>query len=66
MMWTVMMDIEVDRDYGIAKGLLEVMREVHASLSTRQAKINEAKHHKDPKMVKSVAFFREQQAQDLN
>ncbi|GJU76680.1 hypothetical protein Tco_1273750 [Tanacetum coccineum] len=36
MMWTVMMDREVDRDYGIARRLLEVVREVHASLSTRE------------------------------
>ncbi|GJW59560.1 hypothetical protein Tco_0108895 [Tanacetum coccineum] len=66
MMWTMMMDREVDRDYGIARRLLEVVREVHASLSTRQEIINEAKHHKDPRMVKSVSFFREQQAKDLN
>ncbi|GJT27894.1 hypothetical protein Tco_0908169 [Tanacetum coccineum] len=66
MMWTVMMDREVDRDYGIARRLLEVVREVHASLSTRQEIINEAKHHKDLRIVKSVAFFKEQQAQDLN
>ncbi|GKD99136.1 hypothetical protein Tco_1383033 [Tanacetum coccineum] len=56
----------IDRDYGIARRLLEVVREVHTSLSTRQEIINEAKHHKDPRMVKSVAFFREQQAKDLN
>ncbi|GJR63724.1 hypothetical protein Tco_1505886 [Tanacetum coccineum] len=62
----VMMDREVDRDYGIAKTLLEVMREVYASLSTRQEIINEAKHHKDPRIVKNVAFFREQQDKDLN
>ncbi|GJU92946.1 hypothetical protein Tco_1317702 [Tanacetum coccineum] len=66
MMWTVMMDKEVDRDYGIARILLEVVREVHSSLSTRQEIINKAKHHKDPRIVKSVAFFREQQAMDLN
>ncbi|GKD95836.1 hypothetical protein Tco_1379733, partial [Tanacetum coccineum] len=29
MMWTVMMDREVDRDYGIARKRLEVVREVH-------------------------------------
>ncbi|GJZ62953.1 hypothetical protein Tco_0619374 [Tanacetum coccineum] len=66
MMWTVMMDREVDRDYSIAKRLLEVVREVHASLNTRQEIINEVKHHKDPRIVKSVALFREQQAMDLN
>ncbi|GJW49969.1 hypothetical protein Tco_0091320 [Tanacetum coccineum] len=65
MMWTVMMDREVERDYGIARRLLEVAREVHTSLSTRQEIIKEAKHHKDPRMVRSVAFFREQQAQDM-
>ncbi|GJV82890.1 hypothetical protein Tco_1522788 [Tanacetum coccineum] len=65
MMWTVMMDREVKRDYGIARRLLEVAREVHTSLSTRQEIIKEAKHHKDPRMVRSVAFFREQQAQDM-
>ncbi|GJT94639.1 hypothetical protein Tco_1090157 [Tanacetum coccineum] len=36
MMWTVMMDREVDKDYGIAKRPLEVVWEVHASLSTRE------------------------------
>ncbi|GJR13019.1 hypothetical protein Tco_0795671 [Tanacetum coccineum] len=66
MMWTMMMDREVDRDCGIARRLLEVVREVHASISTRQDIINEAKHHKDPRIVKSVAFFKEQQAMDLN
>ncbi|GJY61739.1 hypothetical protein Tco_0509521 [Tanacetum coccineum] len=65
MMWTVMMDREVERDYGIARRLLEVATEVHTSLSTRQEIIKEAKHHKDPRMVRSVAFFREQQAQDM-
>ncbi|GJT64932.1 hypothetical protein Tco_1016412 [Tanacetum coccineum] len=64
-MWTMMMDREVERDYGIARRLLEVAREVHTSLSTRQEIIKEAKHHKDPRMVRSVAFFREQQAQDM-
>ncbi|GKA06673.1 hypothetical protein Tco_0685897 [Tanacetum coccineum] len=64
-MWTVMMDKEVERDYGIARRLLEVAREVHTSLSTRHEIIKEAKHHKDPRMVRSVAFFREQQAQDM-
>ncbi|GKG12345.1 hypothetical protein Tco_0346582 [Tanacetum coccineum] len=66
MMWTVMIDREVDRDYGIARRLLEVVREVHASLSTRWEIINEAKHHKGPRIMKSVAFFRKQQAMDLN
>ncbi|GJZ44308.1 hypothetical protein Tco_0591563 [Tanacetum coccineum] len=60
MMWTVMMDREVERDYGIARRLIEVAREVHTSLSTRQEIIKEAKHHKDPRMVRSVAFFKEQ------
>ncbi|GJY42190.1 hypothetical protein Tco_0429460 [Tanacetum coccineum] len=32
----------------------------------REEIINEAKHHKGPRIVKSVAFFREQQAMDLN
>ncbi|GKF26251.1 hypothetical protein Tco_0082145, partial [Tanacetum coccineum] len=32
MMWTMMMDREVERDYGIARRLLEVSREVHTSL----------------------------------
>nr|GFB02567.1 hypothetical protein [Tanacetum cinerariifolium] len=66
MMWTVMMDREVVEDYGMARRLLEVMREVHASLSTRLEIINKAKHHKDPRIMKSVAFFREQQDKDLN
>ncbi|GJU97158.1 hypothetical protein Tco_1326429 [Tanacetum coccineum] len=66
MMWTVMMDREVDRDYGIARRLLDVVREVHVSLSTRQEIINEAKDHKDPRIMKSVAFFKEQHAKDLN
>ncbi|GJS58842.1 transposase, MuDR, MULE transposase domain protein [Tanacetum coccineum] len=65
MMWTVMIDREVERDYGIARRFLEVAREVHTSLSTRQEIIKEAKHHNDPRMVRSVAFFREQQAQDM-
>ncbi|GJZ87688.1 hypothetical protein Tco_0659298 [Tanacetum coccineum] len=62
MMWTMMMDREVERDHGIVGRLLEVDREVHTSLSTRQEIIKEAKHHKHPRMVRSVAFFREQQA----
>nr|GEV59273.1 hypothetical protein [Tanacetum cinerariifolium] len=66
MMWTVMMDKEVDIDYGITRRLLEVVRKVHASLSMSQEIINKAKHHKDPRMVKSVAFFKEQQAKDLH
>ncbi|GKF12728.1 hypothetical protein Tco_0050654 [Tanacetum coccineum] len=65
-MWTVMMDREVDRDYGIAMRLLNVVREVHASLSMRQEIINETKHHKDLRIMKSVAFFKEQHAKDLN
>ncbi|GJX27327.1 TATA-binding protein-associated factor BTAF1 [Tanacetum coccineum] len=39
---------EVERDYGIARRLLKVAREVHTSLSTRQEIIKEAKHHKGP------------------
>ncbi|GJU52220.1 hypothetical protein Tco_1225934 [Tanacetum coccineum] len=66
MMWTVMVDREVDRNYGIARRLLEVVGEAHASLSTRQEIINQANHHKDPRVVNSVTFFREQQAMDLN
>nr|GEW89975.1 hypothetical protein [Tanacetum cinerariifolium] len=56
MMLTVMMDREVDRDYGIARRILEVVREVHARLS----------NHKDLRIRKSVAFLRGQQAMDLN
>nr|GEV97259.1 serine/threonine protein kinase SRPK1 [Tanacetum cinerariifolium] len=54
MMWIVMLDREVDKDYGIAMRLLEVAREVHASLSKRQEIINEAKHHNDPRINESI------------
>nr|GEX96646.1 hypothetical protein [Tanacetum cinerariifolium] len=37
MMWTMMMDREVDRDYGISRRLLKVVREVHASLKKDDA-----------------------------
>ncbi|GJV30986.1 hypothetical protein Tco_1391386 [Tanacetum coccineum] len=65
MMWTVMMDREVERDYGIARRLLEVATKVYSSISTRQEIIKEAKHPKDPRMVRSVAFFMEQQAHNM-
>ncbi|GJZ81581.1 hypothetical protein Tco_0646575 [Tanacetum coccineum] len=64
MMWIVMMDREVDRDYGITRRLLEVVREVHASL--RYTENNKLFEFTYPRIVKSVAFFMEQQAMDLN
>ncbi|GJS44542.1 hypothetical protein Tco_0828577 [Tanacetum coccineum] len=64
-MWTVMMDREVVRDNDIVRRLMEVATELQASLNTRQEIINEAAISKNTKMKKSVAFFREQQDQDL-
>ncbi|GKC59990.1 hypothetical protein Tco_1087588 [Tanacetum coccineum] len=49
----------------IARNLLAVARDLEESLNMRQAIINEAKVNKNKKMVKSVAFFREQQDQEL-
>ncbi|GJW93443.1 hypothetical protein Tco_0173115 [Tanacetum coccineum] len=63
--WTVMMDREVDRDNDTVRRLMEVATELQASLNTRQEIINEAAISKNTKMKKSVAFFREQQDQDL-
>ncbi|GKE94401.1 hypothetical protein Tco_1579256, partial [Tanacetum coccineum] len=64
-MWTVMMEKEVNTDMEIARNLLAVARDLVESLNRRQAIINEAKVNKNTTMVKSVAFFREQQDQDL-
>ncbi|GJS73309.1 hypothetical protein Tco_0706150 [Tanacetum coccineum] len=66
-MWTVMMDREVVRDNDIVRET-EMHRsatELQASLNTRQEIIIEAAIYKNTKMKKSVAFFREQQDQDL-
>ncbi|GJZ67846.1 hypothetical protein Tco_0631086 [Tanacetum coccineum] len=64
-MWTVMMDREMHRDFDIARRLLEVVTELQATLNVKQKIINEAKINKNAKMVKSVAFFRDQQEKDL-
>ncbi|GJX70194.1 hypothetical protein Tco_0307365 [Tanacetum coccineum] len=63
--WTVMMEKELVRDNDIVRTLMEVATELQASLNTRQEIINEAAIYKNTKMKKSVAFFREQQDQDL-
>ncbi|GJS42303.1 hypothetical protein Tco_0567346 [Tanacetum coccineum] len=60
-----MMEREVNTDMEIAMNLLAVARDLEESLNRRQAIINEAKVNKNKKMVKSVAFFREQQDQEL-
>nr|GEU48846.1 hypothetical protein [Tanacetum cinerariifolium] len=62
---TVMMDKEMARDFDIERRLLEVVTELQASLNARREIINEAKINKNAKMVKSVAFFRDQQDKDL-
>nr|GFA11785.1 hypothetical protein [Tanacetum cinerariifolium] len=65
-MWTVMMDRELVRDNDIVRRLVEDATEFQASLNTRQEIMNEAAIYKNTKMKeKSVAFFREQQDQDL-
>ncbi|GJZ67164.1 phospholipase-like protein [Tanacetum coccineum] len=62
---TVMMDREALGINDIVRRLMEVATELQASLNTRQEIINEAAISKNTKMKKSVAFFREQQDQDL-
>nr|GEU45760.1 uncharacterized mitochondrial protein AtMg00810-like [Tanacetum cinerariifolium] len=64
-MWTVMMDREMHRYFDIKRRLLEVVTELQTSLNARQEIINKAKINKNAKMVKSVAFFRDQQDKDL-
>ncbi|GKE27685.1 RNA-directed DNA polymerase, eukaryota, reverse transcriptase zinc-binding domain protein [Tanacetum coccineum] len=49
----------------IPRNLLAVASDLVESLNRRQAIINEAKVNKNTTMVKSVAFFREQQDEDL-
>ncbi|GJW63464.1 RNA-directed DNA polymerase, eukaryota, reverse transcriptase zinc-binding domain protein [Tanacetum coccineum] len=49
----------------IVRNLLVVARDLVESLNMRKAIINEAKVNKNTTMVKSVAFFRDQQDQDL-
>ncbi|GJS04496.1 hypothetical protein Tco_0321004 [Tanacetum coccineum] len=60
-MWTVIMEREVNRDFDIARNLLAVSIELQESLNTKKDIINEAKINKNTKMMKSAAFFREQQ-----
>ncbi|GJQ98629.1 hypothetical protein Tco_0009768 [Tanacetum coccineum] len=64
-MWSLMMDRETDGDYSIVRNLLVTARELPQSLNTRQKILNEAKIHKNHKIVKSVAFFRDQQVKEL-
>ncbi|GJR84324.1 hypothetical protein Tco_0155109 [Tanacetum coccineum] len=64
-MWSLMMDRETDRDYSIVRNLLATARELQQSLNRRQDIINEVKIHKNHKIVKSVAFFREKQVKEL-
>ncbi|GJT99972.1 hypothetical protein Tco_1110311 [Tanacetum coccineum] len=64
-MWTVMMEKEVNIDMEIARNILAVARDLAEGLNRRQAIINEAKVNKNTTMVKSDAFFRVQQDQDL-
>nr|GEZ79767.1 hypothetical protein [Tanacetum cinerariifolium] len=64
-MWTAIMDREMDMDFDIARRLLKVVTELQACLNARQEIINEGKIKKNAKMVKSVAFFRDQQDKDL-
>ncbi|GJX11927.1 hypothetical protein Tco_0201786 [Tanacetum coccineum] len=64
-MWIVAMQREIDTDFAIGRQLMGVVRALQASLNTRQAIIDEAKDMKNNTMVKSVAFFRELQDQEL-
>ncbi|GJX65205.1 fanconi anemia group J protein [Tanacetum coccineum] len=64
-MWTVMLEKEVNIDMGIVRNLSAVARDLIESLNRRQAIINESKINKNTTMVKSAAFFKAQQDQDL-
>ncbi|GKC74750.1 hypothetical protein Tco_1120633 [Tanacetum coccineum] len=61
-MWTVAKQREIETDFAIARQMMEVVR---ASLNRRHAIIDEANEMKKNMMVKSFAFFRELQDQEL-
>nr|GEY08425.1 hypothetical protein [Tanacetum cinerariifolium] len=56
---------EIETDFEIRRQLMGVVRTIEASLNRRQAILDKAKEKKNNKILKSVAFFRETQDQEL-
>ncbi|GJS24318.1 hypothetical protein Tco_0452950 [Tanacetum coccineum] len=64
-MWNVAIHREIQTDLAIARQLMVVVRELQASINTRQALIDDAKTNLKDNKIATVLFFIEMQDKEM-